>query len=141
MLEIKNICAGYDKKRVISDISFEVERGSIISVIGPNGCGKSTLMRSIAGSIDIYNGGTVIDGGTEVRHDRDAGGGLLHHLAQCGGVFGLPRLHMALGEGAVAARLVADHQNVIAIRFAAHDQCAAGFFEIHLEPPLQMGRA
>ena len=62
MLEIKNICAGYDKKRVISDVSFEVERGSIVSVIGANGCGKSTLMRSIAGVLELWDGEVVIDG-------------------------------------------------------------------------------
>ena len=82
MLEIKNICAGYDKKRVISDISFEVERGSVISVIGPNGCGKSTLMRSIAGIIDIYNGETVIDGEPAEKLGRLGVARKISYLAQ-----------------------------------------------------------
>ena len=86
MLEIKNICAGYDKKRVISDISFEVERGSIISVIGANGCGKSTLMRAIAGVLVTYDGEVVIDGEPEEKLGRLGVARKISYLAQGKGV-------------------------------------------------------
>ena len=86
MLEIKNICAGYDKKRVISDISFEVERGSIISVIGANGCGKSTLMRAIAGVLVTYDGEVIIDGEPEEKLGRLGVARKISYLAQGKGV-------------------------------------------------------
>jgi len=45
-------------REVVRSISFEVPRGSVTGLIGPNGCGKTTLMRSIVG-VQIVAGGTV----------------------------------------------------------------------------------
>src|SRR5690349_10227083 len=49
LLEVKNICSGYGKKQVLYDVSFEVEQGSIVLLIGSNGSGKSTLLKVIYG--------------------------------------------------------------------------------------------
>lgn len=54
LLEVKNINAGYGKKQVLSDVSFEVERGDIVLLIGSNGSGKSTLLKAIYGLLPLW---------------------------------------------------------------------------------------
>lgn len=49
MLEVKNITFSYFKKPVIKNISFNIEKGKHVSVIGESGCGKSTLLQIIYG--------------------------------------------------------------------------------------------
>lgn len=47
MLEIKNLSAGYDGKDVLFDITASFCEGEITAIIGPNGCGKTTLLKAI----------------------------------------------------------------------------------------------
>lgn len=55
-LVIRNLSAGYDKKVVVSDISFRAKKGEITVVLGPNGSGKSTLLKTIGRIIKPYSG-------------------------------------------------------------------------------------
>ena len=48
MIELKNVNGGYGKKQVLFNICETINDGEITSIIGPNGCGKTTLMRKIA---------------------------------------------------------------------------------------------
>jgi len=61
MLEVKNLCAGYNGVDVIRNLSFTVNKGESLCVLGPNGCGKSTLLKSIARIID-YRGMVTLEG-------------------------------------------------------------------------------
>jgi iron complex transport system ATP-binding protein len=61
MLEIKNLYSGYDGTDVIKDINITVNRGEILCIVGPNGCGKTTLLKSIA-HILAYRGSIRLDG-------------------------------------------------------------------------------
>ena len=47
MIVLKNVCAGYEKKRVLHEVSLSLKPGKIIALIGPNGCGKSTLLKTL----------------------------------------------------------------------------------------------
>ena len=47
LLEIKNLSAGYDNNIVLENIFMEVFSGDFIGVIGPNGCVKTTLIKTI----------------------------------------------------------------------------------------------
>lgn len=58
-LEIKNITGGYNGKKVIENISFSVNTGEIISIIGPSGTGKTTLFNIIAGLLKPLNEGKI----------------------------------------------------------------------------------
>lgn len=56
LLSVNNISKWYGTKQVLSDISFSVEKGSIISIFGPNAAGKTTLLNIISGLILPDNG-------------------------------------------------------------------------------------
>lgn len=47
ILEVRNLSKSFDNVQVLKDISFDVEKGEVIAVIGPSGSGKSTLLRCI----------------------------------------------------------------------------------------------
>ena len=49
MIEIQHLYAGYQKKTVIRDVSIQFKPGEVLVLLGPNGCGKSTLIRSTLG--------------------------------------------------------------------------------------------
>ena len=46
---VHHLSAGYGKKQILSDISFSLERGHIVGVLGANGCGKTTLLKCLCG--------------------------------------------------------------------------------------------
>ena len=62
-LEIKNLSYSYENDRlVIDDISFSVEKGSFVAVLGHNGSGKSTLAKLIVGLLEKKSGQIFFDG-------------------------------------------------------------------------------
>lgn len=56
LLSIDNIECRYRQEVVVRNLSFEVERGSIIGLLGRSGCGKTTALRAIAGFEPVYKG-------------------------------------------------------------------------------------
>jgi ABC-type Fe3+/spermidine/putrescine transport system ATPase subunit len=56
MLQAQNISFAYDLKTVISDVSFSIEKGKNVAIIGESGCGKSTLLKLIYGLYDLKKG-------------------------------------------------------------------------------------
>jgi zinc transport system ATP-binding protein len=56
LLELKDLSAGYDKNIVLENVSFEVLSGDFIGIIGPNGGGKTTLIKTILGLIKPASG-------------------------------------------------------------------------------------
>ncbi|MEM4215057.1 MAG: ABC transporter ATP-binding protein [Candidatus Pacearchaeota archaeon] len=56
MLQIKNLCSGYNRMKILHGISLDVMPAEIVAIIGPNGAGKSTLLKSIFNLCDIYSG-------------------------------------------------------------------------------------
>ena len=64
MLEIKNLYSGYGGNDIIKDINLHTEEGKILAVIGQNGCGKTTLLNTIARLLPYR--GTITLGQTEI---------------------------------------------------------------------------
>lgn len=58
MLKIKDLNIAYGGIKAVRDVSFEVEEGSIITLVGANGAGKSSILRSIAGVV-MPKSGTI----------------------------------------------------------------------------------
>lgn len=56
LLTVKNISLSYGGLRVINNLSFNVKQGEIVSIIGPNAAGKSTVLKSIAGLLKTDSG-------------------------------------------------------------------------------------
>ncbi|MBC8645331.1 ATP-binding cassette domain-containing protein [Flavobacterium lindanitolerans] len=56
MLSVQNISFGYTEKQVIENISFTIQKGQNIAIIGESGCGKSTLLKLIYGLYDLDEG-------------------------------------------------------------------------------------
>ncbi|MGN6762940.1 MULTISPECIES: ABC transporter ATP-binding protein [unclassified Leifsonia] len=62
LLELKNISVSYGRIEAIHDMSFSVEEGEIVSLIGANGAGKSTTMKTISGILNPSAGSIMFDG-------------------------------------------------------------------------------
>ena len=68
MLAIRNVSLGYGEDDVVRDVSFELENNKSLCIIGPNGCGKTTLLKAIAALLP-FKGEIEIDG-TSVQKMR-----------------------------------------------------------------------
>ncbi|MDZ5010290.1 ATP-binding cassette domain-containing protein, partial [Clostridium perfringens] len=62
MIKVKNISKSYGSKKVLENVSFNIEKGKITSFIGPNGAGKSTVLSIISRLMDMDEGEVFIDG-------------------------------------------------------------------------------
>lgn len=62
MLKIENLTGGYLNIPVLKNISFTIEDGELVGLIGLNGAGKSTTIKEIIGLLKPYNGEITIDG-------------------------------------------------------------------------------
>lgn len=59
--EVQNVSAGYGDKEIVHNISFELEPHTLTALIGPNGCGKTTLLKSIVNLLP-YQGKCMLQG-------------------------------------------------------------------------------
>ncbi|MBO6231054.1 MAG: ABC transporter ATP-binding protein [Ruminiclostridium sp.] len=72
MLEVRNLCAGYNGVGIAHDISFTVKSGEIFTLIGRNGSGKSTLLKTLCGQLPPVSGEIFIDGCEKSGMSRNA---------------------------------------------------------------------
>lgn len=61
-IEVQNISLGYSHKEILKDITFQVFPGEMVGLIGPNGCGKSTIIRALTRIIPVERGKILING-------------------------------------------------------------------------------
>ena len=72
MLELKNVKKSYDGTVVLKNISLDIGEGEIVSILGPSGCGKKTLLNLILGIVDADGGRIIFNGEdlTEVTMEK-----------------------------------------------------------------------
>ena len=61
MVKVEGLNAGYGDVQILWDLSLEIETGSITALIGANGVGKTTFLRTLAGAIQPYSGTILFD--------------------------------------------------------------------------------
>ncbi len=61
IINVASLQKSYGRKVVLDDITFEIEEGSIVGLLGPNGCGKTTLIKILTGLIKDHKGMVRID--------------------------------------------------------------------------------
>ncbi len=71
MLRIQNLRKAFNGKQVLSDVSFEVQPGSIFALIGPNGAGKTTTFRCITNAISPDGGTIEIFGDIKIENQKE----------------------------------------------------------------------
>ena len=59
---VKTLSVSYGTQAVLKNVSFSAEYGEILSILGPNGVGKSTLLRCLLGILPPYEGSVLLDG-------------------------------------------------------------------------------
>jgi urea transport system ATP-binding protein len=62
MLKVSNLNVSYGESRVIHDVSFEVGSNAAVAIVGRNGMGKSTLLKSLIGMVPVASGSIMLDG-------------------------------------------------------------------------------
>ena len=111
MLEIRNIEKSYGKKKILKDISFELEKGQTLSIIGSSGSGKTTLLRCInllemadKGQI-ILNGEMLYDAGKEEEIKDNQAINIRRHFGLVFQQFNLFPQYTALENVTLASKL------------------------------------
>ena len=68
MLELRQVSSGYGDIEIVKGLSLKLDRGSITTIIGSNGVGKTTTIRTIAGLNDAWSGSIVFNG-NEIQNE------------------------------------------------------------------------
>ena len=70
IIEVKNLIKSFGSNTVLKDISFNVEEGEVVCIIGPSGSGKSTLLRCL-NRLEEAQGGTISIFGEDILHTKN----------------------------------------------------------------------
>ena len=116
----KNNFAGEEREKALSDISFTIQKGESLGIIGPTGCGKTTIINLLMRFYDSQGGGVFVDGKDVRTYDKD------DLRKKFGVVFQNDMIFKdTLHENVVFGREVEEK----AIRGAIEDSMAAGFVD------------
>ena len=147
MLELKNIETYYGPTMAIRGVSLKVYEGQVVSVLGANGAGKTTVLKTISGAIDPQKGQVIFEGKEIQAQDPDRVARLgLAHVPEGREVFPFLNVEKNLLMGAYTRKdaqinddlaLVYDYFPVLAEKKAQ----AAGFLSGGQQQMLAIGRA
>ena len=70
MIKIKNLTLSFGNRRILSNLTLQLPKSGLFSLIGPNGVGKSTLLHCLVGSITNYSGTIYIGGNLKQNYSK-----------------------------------------------------------------------
>ena len=70
LISLVDVSKAYPERRILSRVSFGIEDGDRLGIIGVNGAGKSTLLGILAGQVEVDEGSVVLAAGTRVAYLR-----------------------------------------------------------------------
>ena len=104
MLEVRGLGVSYGGVRAVDGVSLEVRRGEIVSIVGMNGAGKTSILNAVSGIVSPASG--------EIRFDGESIGGLPAHAVVARGIVQVPEGRMIFGTLSVEENLrVAAHRH------------------------------
>jgi len=98
MLELDRVCAGYGDLRVLFNISLHVDEGEVVALVGSNGAGKTTVLRTISGEVKAKSGSIK-------WYDKDLGAMPMYARAEMG-ISHIPQGRGVLGSLSVIDNLI-----------------------------------
>lgn len=117
LLEVRDVEAGYGGQKVLRGVSIEVPEGALVTLLGPNGHGKTTLLRCISGLLPPWAGEVLLDG-------KPITGAKPHHIVASGVV------HIPQGDLLFAEMTVLDNLMMGAYLPSAYAQAGARLDEV-----------
>ena len=102
MLEVRDLAVSYGGLRAVDGVSLEVRRGEVVSIIGMNGAGKTSILNAISGIVPPAAG--------EIRFEGASIGGLPPHAVVARGIVQVPEGRLIFGTLSVEENLAAAHQ-------------------------------
>ena len=82
MIELHDLCVGYEKRRILHHVSTAFEKGKLTVIIGPNGSGKTTLLKAAVGILPVESGKILADGENILTMKSKARAKKIAYLAQ-----------------------------------------------------------
>jgi len=147
LLSVANLSVSYDSIKAVNSISFEVARGEIVTLIGANGAGKSSILRAISGMIPYQ--GSIAYAGNDLKNiaaDQIVATGIAH-VPEGRGIFGnltvMENLQLACWQRRDKAKITADLKHVFELfpRLQERGRQLAGMLSGGEQQMLAVGRA
>ncbi|KFN40021.1 amino acid ABC transporter ATPase [Smithella sp. F21] len=147
LLSVSNLRVSYNSIQAVDDISFDVARGEIVTLIGANGAGKSTILRSISGLIPYA--GNITYAGRDLKNiaaDKIVAAGIAH-VPEGRGIFGnltvTENLKLACWQRKDKAKIATDLERVYALfpRLRERGKQLGGMLSGGEQQMLAVGRA
>ncbi len=147
LLSVTNLCVSYDSIKAVDNISFEVASGEIVTLIGANGAGKSSILRAISGLIPYE--GRIRYAEKDLKNiaaDQIVAAGIAH-VPEGRGIFGnltvLENLKLAAWQRKDKAKIDADLEHVFELfpRLRERTKQLGGMLSGGEQQMLAVGRA
>ena len=147
LLSVRGLSVFYDSIKAVDDISFEVARGEIVTLIGANGAGKSSILRAISGMIPYA--GSIVYAGKDLMNiaaDQIVAAGIAH-VPEGRGIFGnltvLENLKLACWQRKDKAKIAIDLEHVFELfpRLKERSKQQGGMLSGGEQQMLAVGRA
>ncbi len=98
-VEVRNLCFSYGSMEVLHDVSLDFKKGRFTSILGPNGCGKSTLFHIICRSLPLQSGEVFIQEKAISEYSRQEQAQTLSVLSQSGNLPEFMTVHDMVMQG------------------------------------------